>query len=49
MSLAATCFAQITCLFIGPTIVGVYCGIRHTIFPMKGIASIPSAATSTSL
>ena len=41
--------ARITCLFIGPTIADVYCGIRHTIFTMKGIVSIPSAATSTNL
>jgi|SRR5262245_10411203 len=27
----------------------VYCGIRHTIFTMKGIVSIPSAATSRNL
>jgi hypothetical protein len=47
--LRAVWFARITCLFIGPTIGGVYCGIRHTIFTMKGIASIPSAATSTNL
>jgi hypothetical protein len=35
--------------FIGPTIADVYCVICHTIFTMKGIVSIPSAATSTNL